>query len=132
MDVSMTPVTGYRKHYNVAAIIDGNSASCELEATPESDEAFVFKYELPNGRSKLTVKVKLHGGDCLDFPATMVYTDGDNSAMVPYYNNPSFCDQVTGKCEFECDCSASLCRVLNIAIISSPDHARKLWEVIII
>ena len=128
----MTYVTGYRKAYNVSAIIDGNNATCEQVTTPESDEAFQFKYELPNVRSKLTVDVTLKGGDCLDFPAIMVYTDGDNSAVLPYHNNPSFCDQVTGKCEFECDCSASLCRVLNIAILSSPDHARKLCEVIII
>ena len=128
----MTHVTGYRKYYNVVAIVDGNNATCEQVTTPESDEAFQFKYELPNVRSKLTVKVTLHGGDCLDFPATMVYTDGDNSAMLPCHNNPSFCRQVTGKCEFECDCSAATpCRVLNIAILSSPDHARKLCEVII-
>ena len=127
----MTHVTGYRKDYNVTAITDGNSATCEQVTKPESDEAFVFKYELPNVRSKLTVKVTLHRGDCLDFPATMVYTEGDNSAMLPYHNNPSFCRQVTGKCEFECDCSAATpCSgVLNVVILSSPDHARTLCEV---
>ena len=128
----MTHVTGYRNDYNVTAIIDGKSATCEQVTTPEFDEGFQFKYELPNVRSNLTVNVTLDAGDCLDFPATMVYTDGDNSAMLPYHNNPSFCRQVSGKCEFECDCSATLCRVLNIAILSSPDHARKLCEVIII
>ena len=132
MDAFMTSVTGYRKDYNVTAIIDGNSATCEQVTTPESNEAFQFKYELPNVRSQLTVKVTLYGGDCLDFPATMAYTDGANSAMLPYHNNPSFCSRVIGKCEFECDCSATLCRVLNIAILSSPDHVRTLCEVIII
>ena len=128
----MTHVTGYRKDYNVTAIIDGNNATCEQVTTPESDKAFQFKYELPNVRSNFTVDLTLKGGDCLDFPATTVYTDGAISAMLPYPMNPSFCEQVTGKCEFECDCSATPCRVLNIAILSSPDHARKLCEVIII
>ena len=125
----MTHVTGYRKAYNVTAIIDGNDATCEQVTTPESDEAFVFKYDLRKVRSKFTVKVSLHGGECLDFPATMAYTDNDNLGMLPYHNNPSFCRQVTGKCEFECDCSATPCLVLNIAILSSPDYARKLCEV---
>ena len=127
----MTHVTGYRKDYNVAAIIDGNNATCEQVTTPESHKAFQFKYELPNVRSTFTVDVTLDGGDCLDFPATMAYTDGAKSAMLPYHNNPSFCSRVTGKYEFECDCSDTPCRVLNIAILSSPVHARKLCEVII-
>ena len=98
-------MSGYRTDYNVSDVIDLNNATCQQVTTPESDTPFRLTIELPSYYEPLIVTAVLDG-DCLDFPATMVYTEGDRSVMVPCGNNPSFCENVPGTCAFNCDCSA--------------------------
>ena len=131
IDVTKVHVTGYRNNYNISAIVDRNKTTCQQVTRSDSDEAFRFIYEMPNVHDNLTVTAVLDGGDCLDFPATMVYTEGDGSPMLPYSNNPSFCDRVPGKCVFECDCSDMPCHFVNIVILSAPYQTRKLCEIFI-
>ncbi|KAK2149949.1 hypothetical protein NP493_2863g00001 [Ridgeia piscesae] len=97
--------------------------------TPDSDEPFLLEVELPSRQDRLTLTAVLDGGECLDFPATMVYSESDQSAMIPYNNNPSFCDKVPGKCAFECDCSDTKCRRLVHAMLSVPTGPRGLCEI---
>ena len=117
---NLIKVSGYRNDYNVTAIVDVNNATCQRVTKPDSDESFLLELELPSRHDSLTLTAVLAGGKCLDFPATMVYTEGDQSAMIPYHNNPSFCDKVPGKCAFECDCSDTKCRRLVLAMLSIP------------
>ena len=103
-----------------------------IRSSRESDKGFTLKVELSHAvRSRLTVTAVVDEGDCLDFPATMVYTEGDQSAMLPYHKNPSFCDHTPGQCVFECDCSDTECVNIHLVILSAPDHSRKLCEIFI-
>ena len=129
IDLSLFKVTGYRNDYNVAALVDVNNATCQRVTTPDSDEPFLLEVELPSRQDRLTLTAVLDGGECLDFPATMVYSESDQSAMIPYNNNPSFCDKVPGKCAFECDCSDTKCRRLVLAMLSVPTGPRGLCEI---
>ncbi|KAK2174957.1 hypothetical protein NP493_764g00021 [Ridgeia piscesae] len=129
---SLNQVSGYRDAYDTSDVTDLNNATCQQVTTRESDKGFTLKVELSLAvRSRLTVTAVVDEGDCLDFPATMVYTEGDQSAMLPYHNNPSFCDNTPGQCVFECDCSDTECVTIRLVIISAPDHSRKLFEVFI-
>ena len=129
IDPSLVKVTGYRNDYNVAALVDVNNATCQRVTTPDSDEPFLLEVEWPSRQDRLTLTAVLDGGECLDFPATMVYSESDQSAMIPYHNNPSFCDKVPGKCAFECDCSDTKCRRLVLAMLSVPTGPRGLCEI---
>ena len=124
-------ITGYRNDSNVSVLIDVNNATCQQVTTPHSDKSFRLEVELPPAHDHLTVTAVLDGGECLDFPATMVYTKSDQSAMLPYHNNPSFCDNEPGECVFECDCSAMPCQRVFLAILSAPTGPRKLCEIFI-
>ena len=127
----MMEMTGYRNNYNVSIITDANNDTCELVTTQESDKGFSLKIEMLTALDNLTMTAVLDNGDCLDFPATMVYTLGDQSAMLPYHNNPSFCDAEPGKCVFECDCSDTKCRQVFLVILSAPTMKRDLCEIFI-
>ncbi|KAI0223185.1 hypothetical protein LSAT2_025593 [Lamellibrachia satsuma] len=127
----MMEITGYRNNYNISVITDTNNATCEQVTTQESEKGFSLKIEMLTALDNLTMIAVLGVGDCLDFPATMVYTEGDQSAMLPYHNNPSFCDNEPGKCVFECDCGATKCRHLLLTILSAPHTPRKLCEIFI-
>ena len=128
---SMMEMNGYRKNYNVSIITDANNDTCELVTTPESEKGFSLKIEMLTALDNLTMTAVLDNGDCLDFLATMVYTQGDQSAMLPYHNNPSFCDTEPGKCVFECDCSDTKCRQVFLVILSAPTMKRELCEIFI-
>ncbi|KAI0208327.1 hypothetical protein LSAT2_006992 [Lamellibrachia satsuma] len=128
---SMMEMTGYRNNYNVSIITDANNDTCELVTTRESEKGFSLKIEMLTALDNLTMTAVLDNGDCLDFPATMVYTQGDQSAMLPYHNNPSFCDTEPGKCVFECDCSDTKCRQVFLVILSAPTMKRELCEIFI-
>ncbi|KAI0215189.1 hypothetical protein LSAT2_032775 [Lamellibrachia satsuma] len=127
----MIQLSGYRNDYNVSDVTDLNNATCQQVTTPDSDEPFRLTVEFSTVHSRLTVTAVVGGGDCLEFPATMVYTEGDQSTMLPYGNNPSFCDNSPGGCVFECDCSAVPCQYVHLAILSAPTHSRKLCEIFI-
>ena len=131
LEPRMMKMTGYRNNYNVSVITDANNATCEQVTTQISEKGFTLKIEMLTALDNLTMTAVLGVGDCLDFPATMVYTEGDQSAMLPYHNNPSFCDNAPGKCVFECDCSATKCRNLFLTILSAPYKPRKLCEIFI-
>ncbi|KAI0232410.1 hypothetical protein LSAT2_017233 [Lamellibrachia satsuma] len=124
-------MSGYRNDYNVSGVTDVNNATCQQVTTPYSDEGFRLTVEVPTVHSRLTVTAVLDGGNCLEFPATMVYTEGDKSAMLPYGNNPSFCDHVPGTCVFDCDCSAMPCQLVSLFILSAPSGPRQLCEIYI-
>ena len=125
-------MSGYRDDYNASYVTDLNNATCQQVTSRESDKGFTLKVELSHAvRSRLTVTAVVDEGDCLDFPATMVYTEGDQSAMLPYHKNPSFCDHTPGQCVFECDCSDTECVNIHLVILSAPDHSRKLCEIFI-
>ena len=125
-DPTMIHMSGYRDDYSVSDVIDMDNATCQPVTKPESDEPFTLKVELSSAvDSRLTVTAVLDG-DCLDFPATMVYTEGDQSALIPFHNNPSFCDNSPGRCVFECDCSATRCQTVYLVFLSAPDHTRRL------
>ncbi|KAI0238665.1 hypothetical protein LSAT2_010604, partial [Lamellibrachia satsuma] len=131
IDPSWLKMTGYRNDYNVSVLVDVNNATCQQVTTPHSDKSFRLEVELPTAHGHLTVTAVLDGGECLDFPATMVYTKSDQSAMLPYHNNPSFCDNEPGECVFECDCTAMQCQRVFLVILSAPTGPRKLCEIFI-
>ena len=126
-------MTGYRNDYNVADVIDLNNATCQQVTTPLSDKAFVVRVELPTATVgaglTLTLTAVLDGGECLDFPATMVYTEGDPSIVMPFQNNPAFCDNQPGNCVFECDCSDVPCHFVYLVVLSAPNRQRGLCEI---
>ncbi|KAI0240457.1 hypothetical protein LSAT2_008808 [Lamellibrachia satsuma] len=126
---SMIEMTGYRNDYNLSDVIDLNNATCQQVTTPKSDTSFRLRFQLPTVHDRLTLTAVLDNGDCLDFPATMVYTEGDRSVLTPYNNNPSFCDTEPGKCVFECDCSAMPCQEVYLIILSDPYRPRSLCEI---
>ncbi|KAI0235811.1 hypothetical protein LSAT2_013678 [Lamellibrachia satsuma] len=130
-DTNWLKIAGYRNDYNVSVFVDVNNATCQQVTTPHSDKSFTLEVELPTAHDHLTVTAVLDGGECLDFPATMVYMMSDQSAMLPYHNNPSFCDNVPGECVFECDCSAMPCQRVFLIILSAPTGPRKLCEIFI-
>ena len=131
-DPSVIHMSGYRDDYNASDVTDLNNATCQQVTSRESDKGFTLKVVLSNAvRSRLTVTAVVGELDCLDFPATMVYTEGDQSAMLPYPKNPSFCTNTPGQCVFECDCSDTECVTIHLFILSAPDHSRKLCEVFI-
>ncbi|KAI0238661.1 hypothetical protein LSAT2_009031 [Lamellibrachia satsuma] len=130
-DTNWLKIAGYRNDYNVSVFVDVNNATCQQVTTPHSDKSFTLEVELPIAHDHLTVTAVLDGGECLDFPATMVYTKSDQSAMLPYHNNPSFCDNVPGECVFKCDCSAMPCQRVFLIILSAPTGPRKLCEIFI-
>ena len=109
----------------MSVFVDVNNATCQQVTTPHSDKSFRLEVELPTAHDHLTLTAVLDGGECLDFPATMVYTKSDQSAMLPYHNNPSFCDNVPGECVFECDCSAMPCQRVFLIILSAPTSCVK-------
>ncbi|KAK2176250.1 hypothetical protein NP493_669g00000 [Ridgeia piscesae] len=128
----MIHMSGYRDDYSVSDVTDLNNATCQQVTATESDKAFRLKVELSSAvDSRLTVTAVLDGGDCLDFPATMVYTEGDQSALITYHNNPSFCDNSPGRCVFECGCSEVECVNIYLFILSAPDHSRRLCAIFI-
>ena len=129
-DTSTIKMSGYRTDYTVSDVIDLNNATCQQVTTPESDTPFLLTIELPTYYKPLIVTAVLDG-DCLDFPATMVYTEGDRSVMVPYGNNPSFCENIPGTCAFDCDCSDKGCHVVTLALLSAPNKLRRLFELYI-
>ena len=129
-DTSTIQMSGYRTDYNVSHIIDLNNATCQQVTTPESDTPFLLTIELPTYYKPLIVTAVLDG-DCLDFPATMVYTEGDRSIMVPYGNNPSFCENIPGTCAFDCDCDDKGCQLITLALLSAPNKPRGLCELYI-
>ena len=129
-DTSTIQMRGYRTDYNVSDVIDLNNATCQQVTTPESDTPFLLTIELPTYYKPLIVTAVLDG-DCLDFPATMVYTEGDRSVMVPYGNNPSFCENIPGTCAFDCDCSDKGCRLVTLTLLNDPRKPRRLCEVYI-
>ena len=124
-------MTGYQNDYNVTAMVDVNNATCQPVTTPQSDKSFRLEVELLTRQDSLTLTVVLAGGECLDFPATMVYTERDYSVMLPYHNNPDFCDNEPGKCVFKCDCSDTKCHRLVLIILSAPTVPRGLCEIFI-
>ena len=129
-DSTIVFMSGYRNDYSVSLVTDRNNATCQPVTTPESDEPFTLKVELwKTIHSRLIVTVVLDQGDCLDFPATMVYTEGDQSALLPYHNNPSFCDKKPGRCVFECDCSATPCQTVYLVMLSAPHNSLTLCEI---
>ncbi|KAK2161480.1 hypothetical protein NP493_1579g00039 [Ridgeia piscesae] len=87
----MIHMSGYRDDYSVSDITDLDNAICQPVTKPEPDEPFTLKVELSSAvHNRLTVTAVLdRGGNCLDFPVTMVYTEGDQSALIPYHNNSS-------------------------------------------
>ena len=107
-------------------LVDVNNATCQQVTTPLSDKSFRLEAELPPAHDHLTVTAVLDGGECLDFPATMVYTKSDQSVMLPYHNNPSFCANEPGECVFECDCSAMQCQPVFLIILSAPQRAAEV------
>ena len=81
---NMIHMSGYRDDYNASDVTDLNNATCQQVTTRQSDEGFILKVELLHAvRRRLTVTAVVDEGDFLDFPATMVYTEGDQSAMLP-------------------------------------------------
>ncbi|KAK2177334.1 hypothetical protein NP493_605g01056 [Ridgeia piscesae] len=124
-------MTGYRNNYIVSDVIDMNDATCQQVTTPDSDKYFLLEIELPTRHGNLTVTAGLGGGDCLDFPVTMVYTERDQSVVIPYHNNPSFCRNLPGKCVFDCDCSDTKCHRVVLALLSVPTGPRTLCEIYI-
>ena len=126
---SMIEMTGYRNDYNLSDVTDLNNATCQQVTTPKSDTSFRLCFQLPTVHDRLTLTAVLDNGDCLDFPATMVYTEGDRSVLTPYNNNPLFCDIEPGKCVFECDCSAMPCQHVYLIILSAPFRPRSLCEI---
>ena len=129
-DRSTIQMSGYRPDYNVSDVIDLDNATCQQVTTPESDTPFLLTIELPTYYKPLIVTAVLDG-DCLDFPATMVYTEGDRSVMVPYGNNPSFCENIPGTCAFDCDCSDKGCQLVTLALLSVLNKPRGLCELYI-
>ena len=127
----MMEMTGFRNNYDVSIITDANNDTCELVTTQESEKGFSLKIEMLPALINLTMTALLDNGDCLDFPATMVYTQCDQLAMLPYHSNPSFCDNEPGKCVFECDCSDTKCVQVFLVILSAPSMPRKLCEIFI-
>ena len=129
----MIHMTGHRNDYSVSDVIDLNNATCQQVTTPLSDEAFVLRVELPTTTVgdglTLTLTAVLDGGECLDFPATMVYTEGDPSIIVPFHNNPAFCVNQPGNCVFECDCSDVPCHYVYLVVLSAPNRQRGLCEI---
>ena len=125
----MLQMTGYRNNFNPAIITDAYTTTCDQVTTPASDEDFFLKVEIQTSHDSLTVTAVLD--ECLDFPATMVYTEGDQSAMLPYHNNPSFCDNAPGHCVFKCDCSVTRCRNVFLVILADTRRARKVCEILI-
>ncbi|KAK2190629.1 hypothetical protein NP493_74g05060 [Ridgeia piscesae] len=130
-DTSVIEMTGYRNDYNFDDVTDLNNATCQQVTTPESDEAFRLRVHLPTAHKHVTLTAVLDGGQCLDFPATMVYTEGDGSVLAPYQNNPVFCDNQPGKCVFECDCSDMPCQYLYLVVLSAPYRQRDLCEIFV-
>ena len=128
-DPSMVQMTGYRNKFNPAVITDTDTTTCDQVTTPASDTDFILTVEIQTTLDSLTVTAVLD--ECLDFPATMVYTEGDQSALLPYHNNPSFCDNAPGHCVFKCDCSDTRCRNVFLVILADPKRARKLCEIYI-
>jgi len=131
IDASLIKVTGYRNDYNVTAIIDVDNATCQPVTSPQSNKSFRLEVELLTLHDSLTLTAVLAGGECLDFPATLVYTEHDHSVMLPYHHNPAFCDNEPGKCVFKCDCSDTKCHRLVLAILSAPTGPRGLCEIFI-
>ena len=127
-DSSKVQMSGYRTDYNVSDVIDLDNATCQQVTTPESDTSFLLTIELSTYYKPLIVTAVLDG-DCLDFPATMVYTEGDRSVMVPYGNNPSFCENIPGTCAFDCECSDKGCQFVTLALLNDPRKPRRLCEV---
>ena len=102
-------MTGHRNDYNVSSLVDLNNDTCQEVTAPNTITAFRLEVELPTPYDNLTLTLVMTGGLCLDFPATMVYSLGDQSAMLPYSQNPSFCDNAPNECVFKCDCSVVRC-----------------------
>ena len=125
----MVQMTGYRNNFNPAVITDADTSTCDQVTTPASDTDFILKVELQTTLDNVTVTAILD--ECLDFPATMVYTEGDQSGMLPYHNNPSFCANAPGHCVFKCDCSVTRCRKVFLIILAHPAKARKVCEIVI-
>ena len=128
---SLIKVSGYRNDYNVTAIVDVNNATCQPVTSPHSDKSFRLEVELPTRHESLTLTAVLDGGECLDFPATIVYTERDHSVMLPYHHNPAFCDNEPGKCVFKCDCSDTKCHRVVLIILSAPTGPRGLCEIFV-
>ena len=127
----MVTMTGYRNDYNASLATDQDNATCQQVTVSTSSKAFILRAELPTVNDHLTLTLKLDGGDCLGFPATMVYTERSQSAMVPFRNNPSYCDQVPGECVFRCDCEALQCQTVTVLILSARNYSRRLCEIFI-
>ena len=53
------------------------------------------------------------------------------SVMVPFGNNPSFCENIPGTCAFDCDCSDKGCQVVTLALLGATGEARGLCELYI-
>ena len=130
-DSSMVIMTGYRNDYNASLATDTDNATCQQVTESQSAKAFVLRAELPPVNDSLTLTLELDGGDCLGFPATMVYTEGGQSAMLPFRNNPSYCDPIPEQCVFRCDCGALQCQTVTVLILSARNYSRGLCEIYI-
>ena len=131
VDPNLLRMTGYHNDYDASAVVDDNVDSCQEITSPESKKSFRLEVELSTVRDHLNLTAVLTEGHCSDFPAMMVYTERDRSAMLPYHNNPSFCDKVPGECAFTCDCSASQCHTMSLVILSHRKWPLKLCEIYI-
>ena len=129
LDPTKLRMTGYRTDYNASAVVDRNSSSCQEITAMESKKSFRLEVELPTVGDHLQLTAVLANGHCSDFPAMMVYTNRDRSAMLPYHNNPSFCDKVPDECVFTCDCSEIQCHTMSLVIMSHREHSLKLCEI---
>ena len=127
----MLTMTGYRDDYNVSAATDHDNATCQSVTEPESENVFVLRAQLPPADYEPTVTLVMSGDGCMEFPATMVYTEGNSSAQLTSQNNPSFCERVPGRCEFQCKCKAVHCPNVFVVILSSRTVIRELCEIYI-
>ena len=125
-------MTGYRDDYNVSSVVDVNNDTCQEVTAPKSNTAFRLEIELRSSYDNLTLTLVMTGGICLHFPATMVYTLGDQAAILPYSQNPSFCDNVQNECLFKCDCSVVRCQRVFLIILSARNVSRELCEFYIV
>ena len=131
VDPTLLRMTGYHDDYNASAVVDRNSSSCQEITTQQSKKSFRLEVELPTVHDHMKLTAVLADGHCADFPAMMVYTNRDRSVMLPYHNNPSFCDKVTDECVFKCDCSANQCHTVSLVIMSHREQPLKLCDIYI-
>ncbi len=129
VDPTLLRMTGYHDDYSASAVVDRNSSSCQEITTQQSKKSFRLEVELPTVHDHLKLTAVLADGHCSDFPAMMVYTERDRSAMLPYHNNPSFCDKVPGECVFTCDCSVIQCHTVSLVIMSHRQQTLELCEI---